>query len=227
MHAEVREDLKATGGSLFNIVCKADEAQLTTPEAAEYDRFIELSDILATLRLTAGRPCDTAAVQCARRCGSRSGRARRAGGSMAVCRIHDRRWRVFSWKTVSHDNTAAVPPAKTCVGLSPLQPPPGHQSVRRRSRHARGRGAFSSSARPLVRALHFGGRPLAQGGYGHRAGDRVVAADKRRASSGAMGGAPEVWWVQNRSDPRGGPHRSRPCRSSRFGGVRPAEIVLG
>jgi len=34
---------------------KANEGQLSPPEAREYDRFIELGDILATLRLKAER----------------------------------------------------------------------------------------------------------------------------------------------------------------------------
>jgi hypothetical protein len=34
---------------------KANEGQLTSAEASEYDRFIELGDIIATLRLKAER----------------------------------------------------------------------------------------------------------------------------------------------------------------------------
>ena len=37
------------------LACKANEGQLAPDEASEYDRFIELGDILATLRLKAER----------------------------------------------------------------------------------------------------------------------------------------------------------------------------
>ena len=40
---------------LDELARKANDGQLGDHEAAEYDRFIELSDILATLRLKAGR----------------------------------------------------------------------------------------------------------------------------------------------------------------------------
>ena len=39
---------------------KANDGQLTSEEAREYDRFIELGDILATLRLKAERQLDSA-----------------------------------------------------------------------------------------------------------------------------------------------------------------------
>ena len=39
---------------------KANEGQLAPEEAREYDRFIELEDILATLRLKAERQLDSA-----------------------------------------------------------------------------------------------------------------------------------------------------------------------
>ncbi len=39
---------------------KANDGQLTSEEAREYDRFIELGDILATLRLKAARQLDSA-----------------------------------------------------------------------------------------------------------------------------------------------------------------------
>ncbi len=48
---------------LDELARKANEGQLATQEAAEYDRFIELSDILATLRLKAERQFGTAAAQ--------------------------------------------------------------------------------------------------------------------------------------------------------------------
>ena len=48
---------------LDELARKANEGQLATQEAGEYDRFIELSDILATLRLKAERQLDTAAAQ--------------------------------------------------------------------------------------------------------------------------------------------------------------------
>ncbi|MSU51671.1 MAG: hypothetical protein EXS37_21700 [Opitutus sp.] len=48
---------------LDELARKANEGQLATQEAGEYDRFIELSDILATLRLKAERQFDTSAAQ--------------------------------------------------------------------------------------------------------------------------------------------------------------------
>ncbi len=46
---------------LDELARKANEGQLAAQEAAEYDRFIELSDILATLRLKAERQFSAAA----------------------------------------------------------------------------------------------------------------------------------------------------------------------
>lgn len=43
---------------LDELARKANEGQLAEPEAREYDRYIELSDILATLRLKAERQLD-------------------------------------------------------------------------------------------------------------------------------------------------------------------------
>ncbi len=42
---------------------KANEGRLTPEEAREYDRFIELEDILATLRLKAERQLDSAGAR--------------------------------------------------------------------------------------------------------------------------------------------------------------------
>ena len=51
--AKARLDLLAT---------KANDGQLTPAEASEYDRFIELGDIIATLRLKAERRLGSAAA---------------------------------------------------------------------------------------------------------------------------------------------------------------------
>ena len=62
------ESVRALGGlqlgegakaRLDLLACKANEGQLTPDEAGEYDRFIELGDILATLRLKAERQLDS------------------------------------------------------------------------------------------------------------------------------------------------------------------------
>ncbi|MEY2878875.1 MAG: hypothetical protein RLZZ15_1255 [Verrucomicrobiota bacterium] len=44
---------------LDELADKANDGRLSASEAREYDRFIELGDILATLRLKAGRPLGT------------------------------------------------------------------------------------------------------------------------------------------------------------------------
>ena len=53
----------AAQARLDELARKANEGQLAAHEAGEYDRFIELSDILATLRLKAERQLDTAAAR--------------------------------------------------------------------------------------------------------------------------------------------------------------------
>ena len=45
------------------LAAKANEGQLTPEEAGEYDRFIELGDILATLRLKAERQSRSAGAR--------------------------------------------------------------------------------------------------------------------------------------------------------------------
>ena len=46
---------EAAQSRLESLAQKANEGQLTVEEAQEYDRFIELGDIIATLRLKAER----------------------------------------------------------------------------------------------------------------------------------------------------------------------------
>lgn len=53
----------AAKSRLDRLAQKANEGQLTGDEAAEYDRFIELGDILATLRLKAERRSRPAGAQ--------------------------------------------------------------------------------------------------------------------------------------------------------------------
>jgi hypothetical protein len=48
---------------LESIAEKANEGQLTSDEAAEYGRFIELEDVIASLRLKAGRYLTNVAAQ--------------------------------------------------------------------------------------------------------------------------------------------------------------------
>jgi len=51
---------EAAQSRLESLAQKANEGQLTVEEAQEYDRFIELGDIIATLRLKAERQMQVA-----------------------------------------------------------------------------------------------------------------------------------------------------------------------